>query len=140
MLAGQGWHPGVIGVVAGRIAEKYHRPTVIIALVLVGVKPGSGSGRSAGMIDLHKAFGECTEYLLKHGGHAAAAGLTIEENQVDAFRSAFCDVAQQMMDEQDRQAEVIIDAEVPLSQLTLQTVQQVEQLAPFGSKNPRPVL
>ncbi|HCK73105.1 MAG TPA: single-stranded-DNA-specific exonuclease RecJ, partial [Planctomycetaceae bacterium] len=117
VLAGQGWHPGVIGVVAGRIAEKYHRPTVIIALDQVGVKPGSGSGRSAGMIDLHKAFGECTEYLLKHGGHAAAAGLTIEENQVDAFRSAFCDVAQQMMDEQDRQAEVIIDAEVPLSQL-----------------------
>lgn len=140
VLAGQGWHPGVIGVVAGRIAEKYHRPTVIIALDQVGVKPGSGSGRSAGMIDLHKAFGECTEYLLKHGGHAAAAGLTIEEKQVAAFRSAFCDVAQQMMDEQDRQAEVIIDAEVPLSQLTLQTVQQVEQLAPFGSKNPRPVL
>lgn len=140
VLAGSGWHAGVIGIVAGRLAEKYHRPVVLIALDELGAKPGCGSGRSACGLDLQSAFARCDEYLVSHGGHAAAAGLKIEEARVDAFRSAFCEYAAGEISAEDRIAEVRIDAEAPFSQLTLQTVQQVEQMSPFGAGNPRPVL
>ncbi len=140
VLAGTGWHAGVIGIVAGRLAEKYHRPVVIISLDQVGVKPGTGSARSAGGLDLHRALCACSEHLLSYGGHAAAAGLRIEESRVEQFRADFCDHADAEIRDVDRVAEIRIDAEAPLSQLTLQTVQQIEQLAPFGAGNPRPVL
>jgi single-stranded-DNA-specific exonuclease len=140
VLAGSGWHAGVIGIVAGRLAEKYHRPVVLIALDELGAKPGSGSGRSACGLDLHSAFAHCDEYLVSHGGHAAAAGLRVDESRVDAFRSAFCEYAAGAISDDDRIAEVLIDAEAAFSQLTLQTVQQVEKMSPFGAGNPRPVL
>ena len=132
--------PGVIGIVAGRLAEKYHRPVVIIALDQVGSKPGTGSARTAGGLDLHKALTACSEHLIGFGGHAAAAGLKIAEDRVEQFRADFCDYAACEITEANRVAEVRIDAEAPLSQLTLQTLQQIEQLAPFGAGNPRPVL
>ena len=91
VLAGPGWHPGVIGIVAGRLAEKYHRPVVMIALDPVGRQPGIGSARSAGGFDLCQALAACSEHLMGLGGHAAAAGLKIEETQVDAFRADFCE-------------------------------------------------
>ena len=140
VLAGRGWHAGVVGLVAGRLAEKYHRPVVLIALDQLGVKPGIGSARSAGGFNLHAALKHCTENLLAHGGHAAAAGLKIEEARVDAFREAFCEYAAQEIAPENRTGEVRIDAEGPLSQLTPQTVKQIETLAPFGCGNPRPVL
>ncbi len=140
VLAGTGWHAGVIGIVAGRLAEKYHRPVIIVALDQMGVKPGSGSARSAGGLDLHQALQQCSEHLVSHGGHAAAAGLRIEESKLEAFRADFCEYAAAEIKQSERVAEIAIDAEAPLSQLTLQTVQQIEQLAPFGAGNPRPVL
>lgn len=140
VLAGRGWHPGVIGIVAGRLAEKYHRPVVVIALDQVGAKPGTGSARTAGGLDLHRALAACSEHLLGFGGHAAAAGLQIDEDRVEAFRGDFCDYAASEISDANREAEIRIDAEAPLSQLTLQTLLQIEQLAPFGAGNPRPVL
>jgi single-stranded-DNA-specific exonuclease len=140
VLAGRGWHPGVIGIVAGRMAEKHHRPVVVIALDQVGAKPGTGSARTAGGFDLHRALAACSENLLGFGGHAAAAGLQIAEDRIEAFRADFCDYAAAEISEANREAEVRIDAEAPLSQLTLQTLLQIEQLAPFGAGNPRPVL
>jgi single-stranded-DNA-specific exonuclease len=140
VLGGVGWHPGVIGIVAGRLAEKYHRPVVVVGFDQAGVKPGSGSARSAGGLDLHRALTKCGEHLISHGGHAAAAGLRIDEAHLDAFRAAFCEVAESELKQADRVAEIAIDAEAPLSQLTLGTVQQIEQLAPFGEGNPRPIL
>jgi len=140
VLAGAGWHSGVIGIVAGRLAEKYHRPIVLIALDQVGVKPGSGSGRTSCGLNLHQALVQCSDHLLTHGGHAAAAGLRVEESQIDAFRAAFCEHVAGNVTPDERVAEVPIDAEASLSQLTLQTVRQIEQLAPFGAGNPRPVL
>lgn len=140
VLAGAGWHPGVIGIVAGRLADRYHRPVVVIALDQVGIKPGQGSGRSAGLTNLHEAFQSCSEYLVAHGGHAAAAGLKIEESQVDAFRHAFCTYVAESLDDSDRTPEIRIDGEAPFSQLTLQAVRQIEQMAPFGHGNPRPIL
>jgi single-stranded-DNA-specific exonuclease len=140
VLAGHGWHAGVIGIVAGRLAEKYHRPVVLISLDKLGVKPGTGSARSACGLNLHQAFNVCADHLVTHGGHAAAAGLRIEERKVDAFRDEFLEHAAGEISQADRVAELRIDAETPLSQLTLSTVQQIEQLSPFGMGNPRPVL
>lgn len=140
VLAGVNWHPGVIGIVAGRLAEKYHRPVVMISWDQLGIKPGIGSARSVGKLNLHQALAACGQHLLSHGGHAAAAGLRIEESRLDAFRADFCEYVAGEMSHEDRIAEVQIDAEATLSQLTLKTLEQIERLAPFGHGNPRPVL
>lgn len=140
VLAGRGWHPGMIGLVAGRLAEKYHRPVVMIALDQHGVKPGTGSARSCNGFNLHAALAACSEHLIGFGGHAAAAGLKIDESRVEAFRQAFCEVVSLETEGGLPQAELRIDAEGPFSQLTAQTVRQIETLAPFGCGNPRPVL
>jgi single-stranded-DNA-specific exonuclease len=122
------------------LAEKFHRPVVLIALDSVGVKPGVGSARSAGGFNLHAGFAACSEHLVSHGGHAAAAGLKIEEANVDAFRQQFCEYAAGEMSAAARIAELRIDAEVTFSSLTQQAVEQIERLAPFGHQNPRPLL
>jgi single-stranded-DNA-specific exonuclease len=140
VLAGRGWHPGVIGIVAGRLAEHYHRPTVLISLDELGTKPGMGSGRSAGSFNLHAAFAACGQHLVAHGGHEAAAGLTINESAIDAFRADFCAYAKRIISEEERIAELFVDAETPLAALTHQTVRQIESLAPFGHGNERPIL
>lgn len=140
VLAGRGWHAGVVGIVAGRLAEKYHRPVVLIALDKLGVKPGIGSARSVAGFALHEALQQCADYLLTHGGHAAAAGLTIRESQVDRFREAFCELAASEIAHDQRVPQLHIDAETPLTALSMETVQQIERLAPFGQGNPRPVL
>ena len=140
VLAGSGWHAGVIGIVAGRLAEKYHRPVVLISIDQLGTKPATGSGRSACGLNLHQAFAHCAEFLIGCGGHAAAAGLKVAESQIEPFREAFCEYAGAAITESDRRATINIDAEAPLSQLSLSTVQQMERLSPFGAGNPRPVL
>ena len=90
VLAGEGWHPGVIGIVASRIAERHHRPCVMIAL---DGDEGTGSGRSIPAFDLLGALDASAEHLLRHGGHRAAAGCTIARDAVDAFRAAFVEHA-----------------------------------------------
>jgi single-stranded-DNA-specific exonuclease len=140
VLAGRGWHVGVIGLVAGKLAEKFGRPVIVIALDPLGVKPGVGSARSGGSTTLHHALAACSEHLLGFGGHAAAAGLKIEEGRIEAFRGALCDQLSAQSTSCLGPAEICIDGEAPLSQLTAQIVHQIEQMAPFGNGNPRPVL
>lgn len=140
VLAERGWHPGVIGIVAGRLADKYARPVVMIALDELGRRQAVGSARSALGVDLHQVLTRCAHHLTSFGGHAAAAGLRIEEAQVSAFRQAFCRQVAECVPPENRNAQLIIDAESPLAQLTLKTVTQIEQLAPFGEGNPRPLL
>ena len=82
VLADHGWHPGVIGIVAGRLAERFHRPVVMISLDMAGQRPGIGSARSVPGFNLHAALAQCGEFLIAHGGHAAAAGLKIEPQPV----------------------------------------------------------
>src|SRR4029079_11948571 len=106
VLAGRGWHSGVIGIVAGRLAEHYHRPTILISLDELGTKPGMGSGRSVPGVNLHAALGACGQHLVAHGGHEAAAGLTIHEAAVDAFRADFCAYAEQAISHDERIAEL----------------------------------
>ena len=140
VLADRGWHQGVIGIVAGRLSEKYHRPVIMIALDELGAKPGTGSARSVPGLDLHSALIACDEYLVKHGGHAAAAGLRIDEAQVEPFRAHFCEHVEQQLSSESRIAEITIDAEATFSEMTLGTVQQLERMSPFGAGNPRPLL
>ncbi|MGD9637268.1 MAG: single-stranded-DNA-specific exonuclease RecJ [Pirellulales bacterium] len=140
VLADREWHPGVIGIVAGRLAEKLNCPVILIALDPLGVKPGVGSGRSVPGFDLHKALAACDEHLVSHGGHQAAAGLSIQEKNIAAFREQFTAYTVAAIAEEDRVAELFVDAETPFAALTHQTVKQIESLAPFGNGNRRPVL
>ncbi len=140
VLADHGWHAGVIGIVAGKLAEQYHRPVVLISQDKLGVKPGQGSGRSVPGFDLNEALAACSEHLLSHGGHAAAAGLKIEDQQIERFRSAFCAVAESEINVDDRLAQIDIDAETAFVALTRQTIEQINSLAPFGCGNRRPML
>lgn len=140
VLAGHGWHVGVIGIVAGRLADKYNRPVVLIALDQAGVKPGVGSARSACGLNLHEAMKACEHNLLGCGGHAAAAGLQISPDKIEAFRAEFVEYAASEVTEQSQIAELTIDAEAPISQLTFKTVNQIEMLAPFGEGNRRPIM
>jgi single-stranded-DNA-specific exonuclease len=141
VLAGVGWHQGVIGVVAGRLAEKYGKPVFVISLDAAGRGDAVGSGRAGGNhLNLYDALGECQERLIRYGGHAAAAGITLNERQLQAFRGDFCEaIARQTADKQIV-PEIVIDAEATLGQLTLEVVEQIQMLAPFGTGNPRPVL
>jgi single-stranded-DNA-specific exonuclease len=140
VVAGRGWHVGIIGLVAGKLAERHHRPVIVIGLDQLGVKPGVGSGRSPNGLNLHSALAACSEHLLGYGGHACAAGLRIEESRIDAFRAAFCEHAGSESSGAARVGEIRIDAEGPFCQLTLETVRHIQSLEPFGCGNPRPVL
>lgn len=139
VLASPDWHVGVIGIVAGRIAERYNRPTVLVSLDKTGMKPGTGSARSAGGVNLHEALSRCSDHLQSFGGHAAAAGLRVNESDLDAFRSDFCECVANASTETDTRPELAIDLEASLSQLTIRAIDDLERLAPFGQANPRPV-
>ena len=140
VLADADWHAGIIGIVAGRIAEKRHRPTLLISLDPMQTRSGMGSGRSAGGLDLYQALQACREHLLSFGGHAAAAGFRIAAENIDAFRAAFLEHVETHQSPEERVAELQVDAEAFLSQLTLDAVIDLERLAPFGQANPRPLL
>lgn len=141
VLSGIGWHQGVIGVVAGRLAEKYAKPVIILSLDNTGKTAATGSGRVGGTgIDLYAALSECSEHLVRFGGHKAAAGMTIDEHKIDAFRGDFCEAVARQWTDNDIQPEIRIDAEATFGQLNLETVKQMQMLAPFGAGNPPPVL
>ena len=140
VLADRGWHPGVIGIVAGRLAEKWHRPVVMIAQDPHQGRPATGSVRSVPGFDVHAALAACKEHFVKWGGHAAAAGLTIEDGSIEPFREAFLAEVDRQLTPALRRAELSIDGEATLAGLTLESVSQVERLAPFGQGNRRPVL
>ena len=140
VLADRGWHQGVIGLVAGRLAERHHLPVVVISLDEVGIKPGVGSARSVPGFNLHEALAGCKSRLLSFGGHAAAAGVKIDEGELEAFRAEFCEQVGSHRAPTDDTPELWIDAVIPFVGLTLQAVEQMELLGPFGAGNPRPLL
>jgi single-stranded-DNA-specific exonuclease len=133
VVAGEGWHEGVIGIVASRLVEKYNRPVVMIAGTDGEWK---GSGRSVPAFDLHGGLGACAAHLERFGGHRAAAGLTIAPERVETFAVAFAAHADEVLTEEDLQPVTRVDAIVPGAKLNLDLCSELGRLAPFGIGNP----
>jgi single-stranded-DNA-specific exonuclease len=144
VLAGEGWHPGVIGIVASRIAERHGRPCVVIALPTPddgGVcDEGTGSGRSIPAFDLLGGLNAAAAHLVRHGGHRAAAGCTIQRGQVEAFRAAFVAHAASVLSPEDFLRTERVDAVVSGDELGSALAEELEMLAPFGQENPEVAL
>jgi single-stranded-DNA-specific exonuclease len=137
-VAGADWHEGVIGIVASRLVERYHRPVVLISGTDGDWK---GSGRSIPSFDLHAALGACAGLLGRWGGHRAAAGLSIPEENVEAFAESFAAQAAAALDEEDLEPVTTIDAVVARgAELSLDLCGELARLAPFGLGNPAPTL
>ena len=136
VLASEEWHPGVIGIVASRIVDMFHRPTILIALQDGN---GRGSGRSIPNFHLHDALNACSEHLVKFGGHKYAAGLSIEESTLEAFVESFDEVASGLLSPSDLIPELTIDAVLLPEEIDFSLAETVEALAPFGMGNPEPV-
>ncbi len=131
---GEDWHEGVIGIVASRLVERYHRPAVLIA----GTDGlWKGSGRSIPSFDLHGALGACSTFLERFGGHRAAAGLSIVPDRVEPFAEAFAAQAEGLLGPEDLVRATVVDAVLPRgSKLTLELCEELRALAPFGLANP----
>jgi single-stranded-DNA-specific exonuclease len=134
VLAGESWHPGVIGIVASRLVERHHRPVVVISLD--GEGGGRGSGRSVPGFDLLAGLEACAEHLAGFGGHRAAAGLEIRAERVEAFRAAFAAHAESVLGPDPRPRAERIDAMVGGAGLGLGLAEELGRLAPFGMGNP----
>ena len=133
VLADEGWHEGVIGIVASRLVERFHRPVVLIA---GAGEEWKGSGRSTGPFDLHGGLAACAGHLERFGGHRAAAGLSIRPENVDAFATAFAAHADGELTEDDLRSVTKVDAVVSGAELTLDLCAELRRLAPFGLGNP----
>ena len=130
------WHKGVVGIVASRLIEHYHRPTVVLTQ---SGDYASGSARSVPGFNLYEAVHACKEHLLGYGGHFAAAGLTMELEKVEAFRKLFEEVVASTIDPDFLVAEVVIDAEINFSDINWPFYNIIRQMEPFGPENLRPV-
>jgi len=133
VLAGERWHPGVIGIVASRLAERHHRPVVLVAL---DGPSGRGSARSIPGFDLLAGLKECSAHLLRYGGHRAAAGLEIERGRVPALASALAEHAELVLDGEDLAPIERVDAVVGGDELGMALAEELQRLAPFGHGNP----
>ena len=137
VLAKEGWHPGVIGIVASRLVEEFGRPTVLIALE---GDTGKGSGRSISKLHLRDALEECSEFLLRFGGHRMAAGVTVERKNVEEFARRFNEVAASHLTREDLVPDVHIDLEVAIERADESLEKMLRHFEPFGVGNPTPVL
>ena len=138
VLAHRDWHPGVIGIVANRIAEQFEKPTVMISLN-GDSEIGQGSARTFGGVDLHAALAACSHRLEGFGGHKAAAGLRIRLDAIDSFREELHRHVADTYTSEERESDLQIDAEVRLADVTVISVRQLDRLGPFGEANPRPL-
>jgi len=136
VLEKEGWHEGVIGVVASRLVNRYMRPVVLIA-VTDGM--GKGSARSPKGFDLFEAFKECAPFLEKFGGHESAAGLTLRAENIPAFRKHFERLVCERTGAKGFVPKFHIDTEISPAEITPSLADQLETLAPFGSGNPEPL-
>ena len=132
-----GWHPGVLGIVASRIARKYHRPTIVIGFDENGV--GKGSGRSIDGLNLVDALTRCAATLERFGGHEMAAGLALHENNFSEFAEAFCRTARELLSEEALQRSLRLDHELPFTKIDVELLRWHELLQPFGNGNPQPI-
>ena len=136
VLSGEDWHQGVIGIVAARIRDLFHRPTVIIAMEN-GV--GKGSARSMAGFDLYEALTQCREHLLNYGGHAVAAGLSVNHEALPAFTGRFLAWADQQLTDEQLQPRLTVEGELSLNLIDSRFLRFLDSLAPYGPGNRRPV-
>ena len=137
VLAHKNWHHGIIGIVASKIADKYNKPTILISL---DEEIGKGSGRSVGTFNLFEALSDCAETLVKFGGHALAAGLTIAKDQIEPFRRKINDYANRHITEIPTIPVIPVDCAVSGRDFTIRTVLELDRLEPFGMDNRPPML
>lgn len=137
VIGSRAWHPGVVGIVASRLMRQYHKPTFVIAIDDDGV--GKGSGRSIEGVSLVQAIHSCRSHLLAGGGHDMAAGLSIAEDRLDAFRHDFSEYVLRTTVPEQRLPKLWLDAELSFAQLSLEFLADYELLQPFGNGNPQPI-
>ncbi|HWB54322.1 MAG TPA: DHH family phosphoesterase [Tepidisphaeraceae bacterium] len=137
VVAAEGWHPGVIGIVASRLVDRFYKPAVMIAL---NNGHGQGSARSIPNFHITRAFDACAGYLESFGGHEMAAGLKLKTENVDAFRHAFAQYAAEVLSPEQLIPELTLETFAELRHLSLPLVQEVQKMAPFGHGNRRPIL
>jgi single-stranded-DNA-specific exonuclease len=135
VLSREGWHPGVIGIVASRLIERYYRPTVMIT---IENGQGKGSARAIAKFDIYQALKACSDLLLQFGGHKYAAGLTIAAENIPAFKKRFEQVCREIIPEEDLVPKIKIESEISLDEITSEVVGSLKRFAPFGPKNNRP--
>jgi single-stranded-DNA-specific exonuclease len=136
VLADEGWHEGVVGIVASRVADRFYRPAILIAL---DGERGKGSGRSIPGFHLHAALKSCAEVLAGFGGHKYAAGLSIERSRVDDFERMINEYAGALLTPDLLQRRLQVDARVELALVTPDLLKMLKMFEPFGIDNPRPV-
>jgi single-stranded-DNA-specific exonuclease len=136
VLASRWWHLGVVGIVAARIMERFHRPTIVIAIGENGI--GKGSARTVPGFDLYQALAGCRDVLVAFGGHPSAAGVTIQEGRLPEFVERFSAIAGTWMSEERAVPTLHVDSEVRLKDVTMQLIQEIGALHPFGAGNPEP--
>ncbi len=136
VLGAEGWHQGVVGIVAAKLVERFRKPVVV-----VGFKDGTGRGsaRTVGGLDLYQSLEACQEHLNVFGGHSAAAGLGLSAAQLEAFRASFVAQAQRHFEKHAEDTTLEVDAEVDLIDLDLAQAEELERLAPFGAGNSEPL-
>jgi single-stranded-DNA-specific exonuclease len=137
VLAGEGWHEGVIGIVASRIVDRFHRPVVLLS---VSGDRAKGSGRSIPQFDLYGALSRCGEMFESFGGHRAAAGLRMATGKIDDFRERFDEIAQEELNEEDLRPRFRVDTRAEIGELSESFFEEYERLGPFGEGNPEPVM
>jgi single-stranded-DNA-specific exonuclease len=137
VVGARGWHPGVLGIVASRIARRYHRPTIVVGFDENGI--GKGSGRSIEGLNLVEALGCCAERLDKFGGHEMAAGLAVHEENFDVFAEGFRKAARELLTDEALQPCVRLDHELAFTEIDLGFLRWHEMLQPFGNGNPQPL-
>jgi single-stranded-DNA-specific exonuclease len=137
VLGSRDWHPGVLGIVASRLARKYHRPTILVAFDGAGL--GKGSGRSIEGLSLVEALNQCGAQLEKFGGHEMAAGVSLREGNFEAFGAAFRQAARETLADEDLQPRLHLDHELAFAQLNDELLRWQQALEPFGNANPHPL-
>ncbi len=137
VVGARDWHPGVLGIVASRIARRFHRPAIVIGFDEQGL--GKGSGRSIEGLSLVEALARCDQWLDKYGGHEMAAGVTLHEENLAAFSQSFRRAARDLLSDDQLQPRLRIDHELAFSELNFDLLHWHEQLQPFGNGNPQPL-
>jgi single-stranded-DNA-specific exonuclease len=137
VVGAEGWHAGVIGIVASRLVDRFFRPAAVVAF---DGDLGRGSCRSIPAVPLPEVLDRCSDHLESHGGHAAAAGFTVRAERFEEFRRAFDTAVREMVGPEDFVRRIRVDMVTTLAELTPGLVREIDRLAPFGHSNPRPVL